>query len=206
MEWTQSAIADLRTLWNAGHSTAEIGRRMGITKNMVIGKSRREGLDRRASPINGEARTEQARERRAAQVKQAAEMHGAGYTSRQIGARLGIRAETAGALLRGIGLASHGRKALPAGAGLEMTARRVMEAREASTPALPPAPVAAHPLMRAGATGCRFPFGEPRTPSFRYCDAPAVVRGRPYCAACCAVAYTAALVPVAAFGPGRWVQ
>src|SRR5215217_7630325 len=36
MEWTAKAIDHLRALWAEGHSTAEIGRRMGITKNAIV--------------------------------------------------------------------------------------------------------------------------------------------------------------------------
>jgi len=55
MEWTDEVIARLRELWDAGHSTAEIGRRMGITKNAVVGKAHRLNLPARPSPIRREA-------------------------------------------------------------------------------------------------------------------------------------------------------
>jgi len=54
-DWTDDAIARLRTLWDEGHSTAEIGRRMGITKNAVIGKAHRLELAGRTSPIRHSA-------------------------------------------------------------------------------------------------------------------------------------------------------
>lgn len=54
MEWTEEAIAQLRVLWLEGHSTAEIGRRMGITKNAVVGKAHRLVLSSRPSPIRRE--------------------------------------------------------------------------------------------------------------------------------------------------------
>ncbi len=56
MEWNEEAIARLRALWAEGHSTAEIGRRMGISKNAVVGKAHRLNLAARPSPIrrNGE--------------------------------------------------------------------------------------------------------------------------------------------------------
>lgn len=50
-DWTEATIARLRALWDEGHSTAEIGRRMGVTKNAVIGKSHRLELPARPSPI-----------------------------------------------------------------------------------------------------------------------------------------------------------
>ena len=50
-EWTDNMISELRQLWSEGHSTAEIGRRMGITKNAVVGKAHRLDLSARPSPI-----------------------------------------------------------------------------------------------------------------------------------------------------------
>ena len=51
MDWNDDAIARLRGLWDEGHSTAEIGRRMGVTKNAVVGKAHRLVLPARPSPI-----------------------------------------------------------------------------------------------------------------------------------------------------------
>src|ERR1700723_4604058 len=51
MEWTDEVISQLRTLWAEGHSTAEIGRRLGVTKNAIVGKAHRLDLPARPSPI-----------------------------------------------------------------------------------------------------------------------------------------------------------
>ncbi len=51
MEWTAKSIDLLRALWAEGHSTAEIGRRMGVTKNAIVGKAHRLDLPARPSPI-----------------------------------------------------------------------------------------------------------------------------------------------------------
>jgi len=45
MDWNDDAIARLRGLWDEGHSTAEIGRRMGVTKNAKNGALAKELLD-----------------------------------------------------------------------------------------------------------------------------------------------------------------
>ena len=52
-DWTADLIARLRVLWAEGHATAEIGRRMGLSKNAVIGKVHRLVLPPRPSPIRG---------------------------------------------------------------------------------------------------------------------------------------------------------
>ena len=51
MEWNEEAIAKLRLLWAEGLSTAEIGRRMSVSKNAVVGKAHRLNLPSRPSPI-----------------------------------------------------------------------------------------------------------------------------------------------------------
>jgi GcrA cell cycle regulator len=55
MDWTTEAIERLKALWAEGHSTAEIGRRMGISKNAVVGKAHRLTLPARPSPIRRDA-------------------------------------------------------------------------------------------------------------------------------------------------------
>jgi GcrA cell cycle regulator len=42
--WTQERIEQLKLLWDEGVTTAEIGRRIGVSKNAVIGKVHRIGL------------------------------------------------------------------------------------------------------------------------------------------------------------------
>ena len=51
MEWAEETIVRLRTLWDEGLSTAEIGRRLGVSKNAVVGKAHRLDLPARPSPI-----------------------------------------------------------------------------------------------------------------------------------------------------------
>lgn len=50
-EWTPDRIKFLIALWDEGLPTSEIGRRLGVTKNAVVGKVHRLGLKKRASPI-----------------------------------------------------------------------------------------------------------------------------------------------------------
>jgi len=49
--WTEGTIARLRELWSEGHATAEIGRRLGVSKSAVVGKAHRLDLTARPSPI-----------------------------------------------------------------------------------------------------------------------------------------------------------
>jgi GcrA cell cycle regulator len=65
MDWTNEAIERLRALWAEGHSTAEIGRRMGVSKNAVVGKAHRLNLSARPSPIRRDAQPRAERPRAA---------------------------------------------------------------------------------------------------------------------------------------------
>ena len=60
-DWTAETVAQLRTLWTEGHSTAAIGRRMNTSKNSVVGKAHRLGLPSRPSPIRGKGSGERPR-------------------------------------------------------------------------------------------------------------------------------------------------
>ena len=44
MDWTDAAIARLKALWGEGLSASECGKRMGVSRNSVIGKIHRLGL------------------------------------------------------------------------------------------------------------------------------------------------------------------
>lgn len=54
-DWTPERIATLIALWNESLTTSEIGRRLGITKNAVIGKVHRLGLPQRRPMAKEEA-------------------------------------------------------------------------------------------------------------------------------------------------------
>ena len=47
MPWDEENITKLRELWDQGLPTAQIGKLLGFTKNAVIGKAFRLGLERR---------------------------------------------------------------------------------------------------------------------------------------------------------------
>lgn len=52
--WTDAMRDEVRELWNKGDlSTAEIGRRVGMSKNAIVGAAHRMGLDAKPSPIAG---------------------------------------------------------------------------------------------------------------------------------------------------------
>tara|TARA_Y100000590_G_scaffold470316_1_gene663654 strand:+ start:6829 stop:7293 length:465 start_codon:yes stop_codon:yes gene_type:complete len=51
MSWNDENVARLKEFWDQGLPTAQIGKLLGFTKNAVVGKAHRIGLERRPSPI-----------------------------------------------------------------------------------------------------------------------------------------------------------
>ena len=45
--WDDNNVTKLRELWDQGLPTAQIGKLLGFTKNAVVGKAHRIGLERR---------------------------------------------------------------------------------------------------------------------------------------------------------------
>ena len=58
MAWTPELIKELKRLWNKGLTTVEIGNRIGMSKNAVVGKAHRLGLEGRPSPIKRDKKKE----------------------------------------------------------------------------------------------------------------------------------------------------
>lgn len=50
-EWIATRVSALIALWDEGLPASEIGRRLGVSKNAVVGKVHRLGLTKRQSPI-----------------------------------------------------------------------------------------------------------------------------------------------------------
>ena len=57
MVWTDDKIKNLKKLWLKGATTAEIAKKLGLSKNSIIGKVHRLNLENRPSPIKKAATT-----------------------------------------------------------------------------------------------------------------------------------------------------
>lgn len=51
MVWTDDKIKNLKKMWLKGATTAEIAKKLGLSKNSIIGKVHRLNLETRPSPI-----------------------------------------------------------------------------------------------------------------------------------------------------------
>lgn len=179
MEWTDDVIDRLRALWLEGHSTAEIGRRLGISKNAVVGKAHRLSLAARPSPIRRAPPGEVVKRETVRRVT---------------GPTLPPMSAPPPPLL------------VEPPAPLPMAVTPPEPLPPEPLPPEPAAPVAVlmaapeRPVLRAApslrAVGrssgrlipCCWPTGEPGTRSFRFCDADSLP-GKPYCQAHAALAY-----------------
>jgi GcrA cell cycle regulator len=165
MDWTDEVIERLRAFWAEGLSTAEIGRRMGVSKNAVVGKAHRLGLTARPSPIRRSSAGEAPRR---ASIRRAV-----GPTLPPLNGPLESVAAPP--------------KLAPMPAPL-----RVSVASPAPAPSPGVQSPSLRSVGRSSGGGrvipCCWPIGEPGTRSFRFCDT-ASAAGKPYCAEHAALAY-----------------
>jgi GcrA cell cycle regulator len=174
MDWNDETITRLRALWAEGHSTAEIGRRLGVSKNAVVGKAHRLNLPPRPSPIRRDA-TPGARPR----SSQPRRVTGPTLPSLAASPAAAQTMATVEAPMRHVM-----REVLdleePAVAPHDMGSARLEDRVDVAPSAPRPTvvrPVTSRPIRFVA---CCWPLGEPGTKSFRFCDAEAA-QGKPYC-------------------------
>lgn len=194
MDWTPEAIEALRGFWAEGHSTAEIGRRMGISKNAVVGKAHRLTLPPRPSPIRRESTIGAAPATRSAPAAAPAQPRSVQAPAAPVMPAQPSQA-TATQAAASPAPAQPAAPAAPAQHRMATPAPAPVAAQPAPRPAAPPArkpaPVSnaiVRPFLRSSSRSCCWPIGEPGTPEFRFCTAQAM-SGKPYCPEHAAVAY-----------------
>jgi GcrA cell cycle regulator len=187
MEWSDEIIGQLRGLWAEGHSTAEIGRRLGVTKNAIVGKAHRLDLPARPSPIR--------RDPDAVPVRRSIVRRVEGPTlpplpstvvpGREPSAARGDATQNPAAFARDAEPPRAPAIARPL-VSAPAVPRPLMAPRPSASP--PHRPVAVAPRPYGRIVTCCWPIGEPGTREFRFCDVPSEP-GRPYCEDHVKVAY-----------------
>lgn len=182
-DWLEPWKDRLRALWPTGMSTPQMGRVLTkefdreFTKNAVVGKARRLGLEARPSPIlvAGHPKTTPLTDEQRDSIRCLAEQ---GKSDDVIAAAHGIGPWTVRRLLKRQDASGLRRDRIRALGAIKATLPPPTPRPAIQPP--PPRPVIVLPL--SGTSGpCCFPLGEPGTKAFRYCDDPSV-RGKPYCA------------------------
>ena len=201
MSWTDERIEQLRQMWTNGHTASQIAETLGgVSRNAVIGKAHRLGLQSRPSPVKpGESEAEPAPakaavekpapvEKAAAPAPAPAEPRPAPAAASSSAAPAEPKPDVPAPIVRSIGPGGFQRQ----------------NPHEQQSP-IPPAPprrlVPAKPspeiadktsLLDLNDRICKWPLGHPGEPDFHFCGNP-VNPGFPYCLEHCSVAYQAQL-------------
>jgi GcrA cell cycle regulator len=205
MSWTEERIDRLKAMWTKGSTASQIAEELGgVSRNAVIGKAHRLGLEARPSPVKaGEEKEKKAKPAPAPKAARPAAPKSAPVIEPKVGA-----SEAPGAATHAPAAAQ---QAKPRGDGPTMQYRSVgpggfIRQGPGDTQApIPPAPprrlVPAKPsadvadktsLLDLNDRVCRWPMGHPGEPDFHFCGQ-AANPGYPYCVEHCGVAYQAQL-------------
>ena len=205
MSWTDERIERLKAMWTKGATASQIAEELGgVSRNAVIGKAHRLGLESRPSPVKaGEEKQKKAKAPSAPKLAKpvAAKPAPSAAAGRETAAE-SSRAETSapvqhqqrqpaepGAIqYRSVGPGGFIRQ----GPGDTQAPIPPAPPRRL-VPAKPSADVADKTsLLDLNDRVCRWPMGHPGEPDFHFCG-DAANPGYPYCVAHCGVAYQAQL-------------
>jgi GcrA cell cycle regulator len=202
MSWTEERIDSLKTMWEKGLTASQIAEELGgVSRNAVIGKAHRLGLQSRPSPVKSNDGEPRVAVRKATPIPSKPRV-AAPQPTPVAAPRAAAPASVAptpvpiptnphaptGAQLRSIGPGGFirqgpGDQAPPA---TPAPARRLV-------PAKPSAEIAGKTsLLDLNERVCKWPLGHPGEPDFHFCG-DTVNPGFPYCVAHCGHAYQAQL-------------
>jgi GcrA cell cycle regulator len=201
MSWTEERIERLKKMWHDGATASQIADELGgVSRNAVIGKAHRLGLEQRPSPVKpGEEK----------EVKKVAPAAAAAAppksASKPEAPRLGQTSPTASTAHQpqpasGPRVSAHDLQYRSIGPGGFV--RQGPGDQQAPIPPAPPrrlVPAKPSPevadktsLLELNDRICKWPIGHPGEPDFYFCGEPANP-GFPYCVEHCGVAYQAQL-------------
>ena len=196
MSWTEERIDRLKKMWQDGATASQIADELGgVSRNAVIGKAHRLGLEARPSPVKpGEEKEKPAAAAPApkpAPVERPAPKPAAAPTEQAAPAQPAARAPRAGSdniQYRSIGPGGFVRQ----GPGDQQAPIPPAPPRRL-VPAKPSPEVADNTsLLDLNDRICKWPMGHPGEPDFHFCGN-ASNPGFPYCVEHCGVAYQAQL-------------
>jgi GcrA cell cycle regulator len=204
MSWTEERIERLKKMWHQGATASQIADELGgVSRNAVIGKAHRLGLEQRPSPVKpGEEK----------EVKKAAPAAPAAAAAPKLAPKPDGPKSAAPAPAPAVAApAGSAQPANPPRSAPEMQYRSnghggfVRHVPGDQQTPIPPAPprrlVTAKPspevadktsLLELNDRICKWPIGHPGEPDFHFCGGPANP-GFPYCVEHCGVAYQAQL-------------
>ncbi len=202
MSWTEERIERLKSMWHEGATASEIAEKLGgVSRNAVIGKAHRLGLEARPSPVKpGEEKEHSAG---AAPAKAATPKKAAPAP------KPAPEAEAPQPAARAAAPQPQRQRPQPSGDNMQYRSvgpggfiRQGPGDQQAPIPPAPPrrlVPAKPSPevadktsLLELNDRICKWPMGHPGEPDFHFCGEQANP-GYPYCVAHCGVAYQAQL-------------
>ncbi|MDR1207151.1 MAG: hypothetical protein LBK26_01940 [Rickettsiales bacterium] len=190
--WTPTVLNKVKSLLSRGLSTAEIGRKIGMSKNAVVGKLNRLGWNAKSQEEPNKKKSS-ANKKTSAPAKSAARKHAA-VPKKQAPVKKVVAKKPVA-------------PAKPAARPASKKIEKKPAAKDAVKPAAPKAPaktsaksnlktlamhqrIIQHSLELAALKPdqCRWPIGDPDSEKFHFCAAPVFV-GKPYCYEHCKMAY-----------------
>ena len=195
MSWTEERIERLKAMWAEGATASQIADELGgVSRNAVIGKAHRLGLEARPSPVKpGEEKEHRAPAAaapapRPAPAERPAPKAADSAAERPAPAKPATQRPHADLQYRSIGPGGFVRQ----GPGEQQAPIPPAPPRRL-VPAKPSPEVADKTsLLDLNDRICKWPMGHPGEPDFHFCGAPANP-GFPYCVDHCGVAYQAQL-------------
>ena len=198
MSWTEERIERLKKMWHEGATASQIADELGgVSRNAVIGKAHRLGLDARPSPVKHEEKEKKPAPQAAAPAKAAPRTEAPAPRAAPASAERPAAATPAGTPARPQPDPMQYRSVGPGGF--------IRQGPGETQAPIPPAPprrlVPAKPspevadktsLLDLNDRICKWPMGHPGEPDFHFCGNPANP-GYPYCVEHCGVAYQAQL-------------
>jgi len=205
MSWTEERIDRLKAMWTKGSTASQIAEELGgVSRNAVIGKAHRLGLESRPSPVKaGEEKEKKAKAAPAPKApKPVAAKPAPSPTESKFSAAEAPRPAASAA-------PAEPKAAAPGAPTMQYRSVGpggfIRQGPGDTQAPIPPAPprrlVPAKPsadvadktsLLDLNDRVCRWPMGHPGEPDFHFCGEPSNP-GYPYCVAHCGVAYQAQL-------------
>lgn len=175
--WDSATLKKLKALVGKGLSTSEIGKRLGISKNAVVGKLNRLGWNMKAGGVNG-ANAKKVADKKPLAAKSAAKPAAKKSEAPKKGA-----ATPRGTVKSGSGVVAKkltNAKTSKAGGTAKISSKSLAVHQR----------IIQHSLELANLkpNQCRWPIGDPDSENFHFCGAPVFV-GKPYCYEHCKQAY-----------------
>jgi GcrA cell cycle regulator len=201
MSWTEERIERLKKMWHDGATASQIADELGgVSRNAVIGKAHRLGLEQRPSPVKPGEEKESKKSAPASAPAAASKSVPKADSQKAAPAASSTSAAPVQPAAPAQRLSSHEMQYRSIGPGGFI--RQGPGEQQAPIPPAPPrrlVPAKPSPevadktsLLDLNDRICKWPIGHPGEPDFHFCGEPANP-GFPYCVEHCGVAYQAQL-------------